>query len=67
MIVGPEIWDVLDRGPIPFLNEDCGPFPFSNDRRTPYEHRWANVRYQRLLHTITILNQLFTKAKMEIA
>ena len=53
MIVG-DVWDVLDR--LPVMRPGEMPLP-------PDFHE----RYMRLVETITILNQLFAKTKMETA
>ena len=60
MIVGPEIWDVLDRAAVVM--------PTGSSHHTESFNSTAlQSRYNRLFETIAILNQLFTKAKMEIA
>lgn len=58
MIVGPEVWDILDRAPVETPDNPRRPSVLSPDPR------WS---YGRLLETITILNQIFAKAKMETA
>ena len=62
MIVGPEIWDVEDRLLV------TTPADAYNPKTRSW--RWNGpmiVRYNRFVKTVTILNQLFAKTKMETA